>query len=294
MADGMAEARSIGRQVRIPGGRFVMGDHFGEGYPEDGDQPLHEVTISPFLMDATAVTNASFLAFVAATGYVTEAEQLGLSAVFHLDYRGDPSAIEGRVHDAPWWLVVSGADWRHPGGPGSSIERELSHPVVHVSWGDARAYADWAGRRLPTEAEWEYAARGGLYGARFPWGNDLAPHDRWQMNVWQGTFPNRNTLEDGHAATAPVDAFNANGYGLHQMVGHVWDWCQDWFDASYYAWSDSEDPGGPVQGTSRVLRGGSYLCHASYCHRYRVAARSSNTPESAAANTGFRCASSDV
>jgi formylglycine-generating enzyme required for sulfatase activity len=272
-----------------------MGDHFGEGYSKDGEQPLHEVGLSSFWIDSTAVTNAEFSRFVRATGYVTEAEELGLSAVFHLDYRGSRSAVEGRVDEALWWLVVRGADWRHPRGPASDVEETLMqmHPVVHVSWNDAQAYAQWAGKRLPTEAEWEYAARGGLHGARFPWGDTLMPEGRWQMNVWQGDFPTRNTVQDGHAATAPVNAFSPNGFGLHQMAGNVWEWCQDRFDPTYYSWSSAQDPRGPEDGMSRVIRGGSYLCHASYCHRYRVAARSSNTPESAAANTGFRCANDD-
>jgi formylglycine-generating enzyme required for sulfatase activity len=165
-----------------------------------------------------------------------------------------------------------------------------NHPVVHVSWRDATAYAAWAGKRLPTEAEWEYAARGGLEGARFPWGDDLGR--RWNLNIWQGRFPDVNTGEDGFLTTAPVRSFRPNGHGLWQTVGNVWEWCADWFAADWYARSPSSDPRGPEEGTARVMRGGSYLCHSSYCYRYRVAARSANTPDSSSGNLGFRCASS--
>jgi formylglycine-generating enzyme required for sulfatase activity len=162
---------------------------------------------------------------------------------------------------------------------------------VHVSWYDAQAYAAWAGKRLPTEAEWEYAARGGLPSARFAWGDELNPRGRWMCNIWQGTFPTVNTADDGYDTTAPAKSFSANGYGLYGTAGNVWEWCADWFAPGYYAQSPSSDPRGPDEGEQRVMRGGSYLCHDSYCHRYRVAARSSNTPESTSANTGFRCAS---
>jgi len=267
-----------------------MGDAFGEGYGEDGETPVHRVGLDAFRMDATAVTNAQFATFVKDTGHVTGAEEFGVSAVFHLAFRGDPRDVVNRAAGTPWWLAVRGASWRSPEGPGSDVARRQNHPVVHVSWDDARAYAAWAGKRLPTEAEWEYAARGGLSGARFTWGDELTPRGRWMCNIWQGTFPTVNTAEDGFLTTAPVKSYPPNGFGLSSMAGNVWEWCADWFSPTYYASSPPHDPHGPDDGQQRVMRGGSYLCHHSYCHRYRVAARSSNTPESTSANIGFRCA----
>ncbi|RYP86308.1 formylglycine-generating enzyme family protein [Nocardioides guangzhouensis] len=300
-----AGERSTRGQVRIPGGTFTMGDGFDEGYPGDGETPAHPVTLAPYLLDATAVTNAAFATFVKATGYVTEAEELGLSAVFHLAVEAEPGDVVNRAAGTPWWLAVKGADWRHPAGPRSGIGDLQNHPVVHVSWRDAQAYCRWAGKRLPTEAEWEHAARGGLDGARFAWGDELTPRGRWQCNIWQGTFPQHNTVEDGHLTTAPVKSYTPNGFGLFNTAGNVWEWCQDRFSPTTYAdragsevvdpvAPGSEDPG-PRSGGDvlRVMRGGSYLCHDSYCHRYRVAARSSNTAESASANIGFRCANSE-
>ena len=270
-----------------------MGDAFGEGYAADGETPVHQVRLTPYWIDATAVTNAAFAAFCKDTGYITDAEQLGVSAVFHLAFRGDRDAVLHEVAAAPWWWAVRGASWRHPDGPASSIQDRQNHPVVHVTWQDATAYCAWAGKRLPSEAEWEYAARGGLDGRRFAWGDELTPRGRWQCNIWQGAFPRVNTKEDGHLSTAPVKSFRANGHGLWQMAGNVWEWCADWFDPGYYGKSPVEDPHGPATGVARVIRGGSYLCHDSYCHRYRVAARSSNTPDSASGNMGFRCANND-
>ncbi len=278
----------------MPGGAYRLGDSFGEGYTADGETPVHEVELTGFFLDATTVTNTQFATFVKATGHLTTAEREGTSAVFHLAYEangGDGSDVAGQAAGAPWWLVVRGADWRHPEGAASDIGRRQNHPVVHVSHDDALAYAAWAGKRLPTEAEWEAAARGGLTGARFCWGDVLLPRGRWQCNIFQGEFPVQNTLEDGWATTAPVKTYAPNGYGLHQMAGNVWEWCADWFDAGYYARCPRTDPPGPGSGGARVMRGGSYLCHDSYCHRYRVAARSSSPPDSTAANLGFRCAS---
>lgn len=285
--------RNTRGQVLLPGGSFAMGDAFGEGYAADGETPVHQVRLTPYWIDATAVTNAAFAAFCKDTGYITDAEQLGVSAVFHLAFRGDRDAVLHEVATAPWWWAVRGASWRHPDGPASSIQDRQNHPVVHVTWQDATAYCAWAGKRLPSEAEWEYAARGGLDGRRFAWGDELTPRGRWQCNIWQGAFPRVNTKEDGHLSTAPVKSFRANGHGLWQMAGNVWEWCADWFDPGYYGESPVEDPHGPATGVARVIRGGSYLCHDSYCHRYRVAARSSNTPDSASGNMGFRCANND-
>ena len=244
-------------------------------------------------MDAKAVTNSAFSTFVKATGHVTVAERMGDSMVFHLALA--PSArphVLGAVQQTPWWLSVRGASWRHPEGPGSDVSARANHPVVHVAHEDALAYAAWAGKRLPTEAEWEYAARGGLRGARYAWGDELLPRGRHQCNIWQGEFPMTNTLDDGYLTTAPVGSFNPNGYGIHQQAGNVWEWCADWFCADYYSHSERHSPQGPSTGSERVMRGGSYLCHDSYCNRYRVAARSKNTPDSTSGNVGFRCANS--
>jgi formylglycine-generating enzyme required for sulfatase activity len=273
--------------VRIPGGTFRMGNPRDDGYAADGEGPVHEVTVDPFWMDATAVTNARFAAFVDATGYVTEAERFGWSFLFHLFL---PPALRAgdRPVVAPWWRQVFGADWRHPEGPGSDIAKRMDHPVIHVSWNDAQAYCAWAGTRLPTEAEWEFAARSGRDGERFPWGNDLIPGGKHQMNVWQGKFPEKNTKADGHLGTAPANAYKPNGYGLHCMTGNVWEWCADRFSPETYQRGAVSNPTGPEAGDARVMRGGSYLCHASYCNRYRVDARSSNTPDSSTGNCGFR------
>jgi formylglycine-generating enzyme len=292
--------RSTRGQVRIPEGTFWMGDSHGDGYAADGELPVHRVRLSPYFIDAKAVTNAQFASFVRATGYVTDAERDGVSAVFHLAVDAAPADILQGAAGVPWWLAVRGADWRHPAGPRSSIGDLQNHPVVHVSWRDAQVYCRWAGKRLPTEAEWEYAARGGLDRARYPWGDDLTNGGRWRCNIWQGEFPHRNTLDDGYLTTAPATAFRPNNYGLHNTVGNVWEWCHDAFRATEYADRAGRDPAvDPVSAEPseangsrerRVMRGGSYLCHDSYCNRYRVSARSSNTAESSSGNTGFRCA----
>lgn len=279
----------------IPGGEFVMGTDGDYGFKADGEGPAHTVELPPYYIDATCVTNEQFNAFVNATGYKTDSERFGWSFVFcgHLDSgkasRYARAALDRRVLGSEWWCRVDGATWRHPEGPGSNIKQRWQHPVVQVSWNDAAAYAAWAGKRLPTEAEWECAARGGLAQKKFPWGDELEPGGRHMMNVWQGIFPARNTEEDGHYGPAPVKSYKPNGYGLYQMTGNVWEWCHDWFDATYYARSERSNPSGPTIGERRVMRGGSYLCHASYCNRYRTDARSSNTPDSATTNLGFRC-----
>lgn len=282
--------RSTKGQVLIPGGTFTMGDHFDEGYIADGEVPVHAVELAPFHIDATAVTNAAFAKFVKDTGYVTESERFGSSAVFQLAVAADRADVLNRLDTTHWWLTVRGADWKHPEGPLSGIGDRQNHPVTHVSWNDAQAYASWAGKRLPTEAEWERAARGGLEGKRYAWGDELTPRGQWRCNIWQGQFPDINTEDDGYLTTAPVKTYRPNGFGLHNMAGNVWEWCSDRFDPGYYQRSPRQNPAGPDSGESRVMRGGSFLCHDSYCNRYRVAARSSNTPDSASANLGFRCA----
>jgi sulfatase modifying factor 1 len=278
------------RPVEVPGGEFRMGDPFGEGYADDGETPVHTVRLESFAVDPSAVTNAEFATFADATGYVTEAERYGSSAVFHLAVAAGPDDVLGRATGAPWWITVRGAYWRHPEGPGSGVGDRPDHPVVHVSHHDALAYCAWAGKRLLTEAEWEYAARGGHEGRRFVWGDDLTPGGEHRCNIWQGTFPAENTLDDGYLTTAPAQSFEPNDFGLYNLAGNVWEWCADWFSPYYYRRSPAHNPPGPQYGDGRVMRGGSYLCHASYCHRYRVAARSHNTPESSSGNLGFRCA----
>jgi formylglycine-generating enzyme required for sulfatase activity len=273
--------------VLVEAGTFWMGSR--DGYPDDGEAPVHEVHLESFRMDETAVTNAEFAAFVGVTGHVTDAERFGWSFVFGGLLPDDFPDTRGIV-SAPWWRQVYEADWRCPEGPHSSVAERLDHPVVHVSWADAAAYAAWAGKRLPTEAEWERAARGGLEHATFPWGDDLEPDGQHRMNVWQGEFPSDNTEADGWVGTAPVRSYPPNGLGLYEVTGNVWEWVGDWFAADAYATQPAASPPGPAEGQLKVMRGGSYLCHASYCRRYRVAARSASEPESSTGNTGFRCA----
>jgi formylglycine-generating enzyme required for sulfatase activity len=293
-----ASDRPTGRhgieQASILAQTFVMGDSFGDGNPGDGEWPTHPVQLDAFEIDVTSVTNDDFARFVDATGYRTEAETFGFSAVFHLARESDDADIVGQPPGTPWWFGVRGADWRHPGGALSDLDGMADHPVVHVSWNDAVAYCEWAGRRLPTEAEWECASRGGLIGKRYPWGDELGDElgddqgDGWPCNIWQGTFPSVNTQDDGWLTTAPVRSYRPNAYGLWQTVGNVWEWCSDWWNPDYYAASPSANPAGPASGEARMLRGGSYLCHDSYCNRYRNSARSSNTPDSSMGNAGFR------
>ncbi|WP_425524784.1 formylglycine-generating enzyme family protein [Saccharopolyspora ipomoeae] len=260
--------------VVLPGGVFRMGTEDADGFPDDAEGPIREVRVDSFAIDRHAVSNARFAEFVEATGFVTEAERFGWTYVFAKFLPGHLRKESPRPEQTPWWCGVSGASWSRPEGPGSDLDGRWDHPVVHVSWNDAVAYCTWAGKRLPTEAEWEYAARGGLDQARYPWGDELTPGGEHRCNIWQGRFPVRNTAEDGHVGTAPVDSFEPNGFGLHNVSGNVWEWCADRFAEGI---------------ENRSMRGGSYLCHDSYCNRYRVAARTSNTPDSSSGNLGFRC-----
>lgn len=273
-----------------------MGTDDRDGYPEDGEGPARPVSVAPFELAATTVTNEQFREFVRATQHVTTAEQAGRSFVFagQLD---EPARRAARQvpRGLPWWLDVEHACWQRPEGPGSGIVGRLDHPVVHVSWFDAQAYCRWAGVRLPTEAEWEFAARGGLTGCRYPWGDEFDEDDDRpsgtgpRCNVWRGRFPSEPRAP-WRPGTLPAHALAPNGWGLHHMVGNVWQWCADWFSPRYHLDTASQGPLHDRVSGRRSMRGGSFLCHRSYCNRYRVAARSSNSPGSSSSNCGFRVA----
>lgn len=292
---------SIGRQtirtgsvegmVRLDGGPFLMGTEEKEGFPADGEGPIRTVKLDPFYIDATPVTNAQFAEFVKATNFKTESERFGWSFVFqgHLTPGQYAKFVEDTVVAVPWWCKVPAASWDHPEGPDTGIIARPDTPVTQVSWNDAAAYAEWAGKRLPTEAEWEFAARGGLEQNTYPWGNELTPNGKHLCNIWQGEFPHTDQGEDGYTAPSPAKAFPANGYGLYSVVGNAWEWCNDWFEPFWHLNATKTNPVGPTQGTQKAMRGGSYLCHKSYCNRYRVAARTKNTPDSATTNITFRC-----
>jgi sulfatase modifying factor 1 len=275
--------------VALDGGWFRMGSEDAYAYQDDGEGPVRSVRVDPFRIAAGAVSNREFTAFVETTGHVTSAERYGRSFVFAGLLPDDFPPTRGGAR-AKWWREVPGACWRRPEGGRSTLAGRADHPVVHVSWNDADAYCAWSGMRLPTEAEWEYAARGGLEGMRFPWGNTLRPGGEHRMNVWQGEFPAGNTLADGFLGTAPVDAFRPNAFGLHNMTGNVWEWTADRFSATWHLNGPRENPTGPASGERRALRGGSYLCHATDCYRYRVSARMADPPDRSTGDIGFRCA----
>lgn len=304
------ETAPLAGMLWIPGGTFLMGsDHH---YPEEA--PSHKVSVGGFWMDARAVTNDEFSRFVEATGYITSAEK----PADPRDYPGAkpellaPSSVVFKkaaqrvdlTNRYNWWIYVRGADWRHPRGPASSIKGLGDHPVVHVAYEDVEAYAKWAGKDIPTEAEWEFAARGGLEGAEYCWGNDFTPDGQHLANTWQGEFPWQNKLEDGYEWTAPVGSFPANGYGLHDMAGNVWEWTSDWYQT--HGSIDSpcctlENPRGGTREASiatdqpeikiprKVMKGGSYLCAPNYCRRYRPAARMAQPIDTSTCHLGFRC-----
>ena len=270
--------RTVRRPLEaIPGGEFTMGDDGPLAYESDGESPTRVVTVEAYLIERAPVTNDAFAEFVEDTGYRTEAERFGWSFVFAGSLPDDFPETQGVV-GAEWWRVVTGSWWREPEGPGSGLAGRGDHPVVHVSWHDARAYALWAGRRLPTEPEWERAARATTT-STFPWGEELEPGGRHMANVFQGGFPADNTADDGWAATSPVGWFPANAFGMVDMIGNVWEWTADRFDRA-----------GQSRGNHRTLKGGSYLCHHSYCARYRPGARMGLSPETTTGHIGFRCA----
>jgi len=292
--------------VRIPGGEFMMGS--GQHYPEEA--PAHKVRVDGFWMDATVVTNTEFARFVEATGHVTMAERPANPE----DYPGAqadkllPSSVLFKKASGPvdlsnpynWWVYVAGANWRHPRGPASNIRKLMDHPVVHVAYEDALAYATWAGKELPTEAEWEFAARGGLDGAEFAWGDELMPEGRALANFWQGEFPWQNLLQDGFEGTAPIRAFPPNGYGLYEVTGNVWEWTTDFYQEHAKIERPCctlENPrGGTAEDSARadriprrVMKGGSHLCAPNYCRRYRPAARMAQPVDTSTCHLGFRC-----
>jgi sulfatase modifying factor 1 len=305
--------------VWIPGGEFTMGSELASAPMHE--KPAHRVSVDGFFMDETDVTNAQFRAFIEATSYVTTAERTPtLEEIMRNAMPGGkpPSPeqlVPGSIVFSPpdhevelnfpgdyqqWHKWTPGASWRHPEGPGSTIEGREDHPVVHVSWDDAKAYAKWAGKRLPTEAEWEFAARGGLEGKKYVWGDDPFSEEHPQCNNFQGRFPDKNTAKDGYLRTSPVKAFSPNGYGLYDMAGNVWQWCEDWYLPEAYALVAGQgtlvNPSGPaasfepsVRPAERVQRGGSFLCCVGYCFNYRPSARQGCTPDSGLSHVGFRC-----
>ena len=298
---------AVDGMVWVPGGTFLMGSD--RHYPEEA--PAHPATVGGFWIDSRPVTNAEFTRFVRKTGHVTMAE----TAPDPADYPGarpDLLVPFSAVFIAPrhrvsladpsnWWTPVTGADWRHPQGPGSSIRSRPDHPVVHVAWADVAAYASWAGKEIPTEAEWELAARGGLDGAEFAWGDELTPGGQWMANTWQGEFPVSDTGEDGYQGTSPVGAYPANGYGLSDMIGNVWEWTADWYrghaatahacctPAPDRGQAASIDRNDPARIPRKVMKGGSHLCAPNYCRRYRPAARMAQAVDTSTSHLGFRC-----
>lgn len=316
--DGIVASRksSYAGMVKIPGGDYQMGAADKEGRPDE--YPQHAVHVDGFYMDATEVTNAMFAEFVKATGYVTTAERtpdweelkkqlppgtpkpadsLLVAASLVFTPPAKPVALN---NVSQWWQWVKGANWKHPEGPGSNIKGKDNYPVVQVSWDDAMAYAKWAGKRLPTEAEWERAARAGMTGEPFTWGSEPVEKGQPKANIWQGHFPDRNTAADGFGRVAPVKSFAANAYGLYDIAGNVWEWCADWYRSDYYVQAGTRklvNPQGPASSydpeepsvPKRVVRGGSFLCHASYCASYRVSARMKTSPDTGLEHTGFRC-----
>ena len=274
--------------LEIPAQEFLMGSCDPDGFPDDGEGPPRLVTLDAFYISATVVTNRQFADFVRDTRYVTDAERAGASFVFQSQIlAGVDAAALPSPRGLPWWRVVEGASWQRPEGPGSHVHERPDHPVVHVSWFDAQAYCEWAGLHLPSEAQWECAARGGLTGKRYPWGDELLQDGHLPCNIWQGTFPDR-PADGWEPGPQTARSFQPNGYGLYNMAGNVWEWCADAFTRDYHLVTDTNNPVFFQETGLRSLRGGSFLCDASYCNRYRVAARNNATPDSTASNCGFR------
>lgn len=281
------------KSITIPKGEFIMGDAFNEGVPFDYETPVQSIAIEAFRMDDTPVTNAAFKQFIDATGYVTDAEKFGWSYVFYLLVPEEKRTQFQSVPQTPWWLCVEGATWQTPEGEGSDIINRMDYPVVHVSRNDAIAYCQWAGKRLPTESEWEYAARAHTT-TRFPWGDELTLGDQQMANTWQGDFPRTNDALDGYVGTAPVYTYAPNGFGLYQMIGNVWEWCANPSDMMVSDFNrltpqDIWEHHQTANDADYAIRGGSFLCHHTYCKRYRVAARNHNSASASSSNMSFRC-----
>lgn len=280
-ADPMLHASEFDKMSLIPSGKYLIGTN-EPVFEGDREGPEREVEIEKFYLDKYEVSNENFEEFVKQTGYQTEAEKFGDSFVFKtlISPEMQEQYEDFRVLQAPWWYKVKDMNWKQPEGPGSSIGDRMNHPVVHISWNDANEFCKFKGKRLPSEAEWEAACRGGKKRKLFPWGNKLMPNDKHWMNIWQGEFPDKNTVEDGEVSTCPVDKYRQNDFDLYNIVGNAWEWTSTlWNEGDI----EKENP-------DRVKKGGSYLCHKSYCYRYRCAARSQNTQDSSAGNLSFRCA----
>ena len=279
--------------VKIPGGQYSIGTDAMDGFPKDKEGPKITIELPSYFIQTTTVTNENFQEFIRETGFITEAEKFGWSYVFHYFLSEEDKIKAPKVPGLNWWFAVEGADWQHPEGPNSTIIDRMDHPVVHVSRNDCLAYCKWEGSRLPTEAEWEVAAKGGTESERYPWGPELLKDNDWQCNIWQGNFPLDNTLEDGFSHTAPVKTYEPNGYGLYQVIGNIWEWClnpqgielaefHSKKSSDFFSLHSTYDSG------AFAIRGGSFLCHESYCKRYRIAARNGNTGDSSSNNMGFR------
>lgn len=291
----LAQSRlETGDMVFVPGGKFTMGSIDGEA----DEQPIHDVKVRSFWMDKTEVTNEQFAAFADATGYLTTAEKPGADGrVAGAFVFSPPPEVTDFSNELQWWKFVPGANWRHPTGPISSIKGREKYPVTQITWSDAVAYATWVGKRLPTEAEWEYAARGGLDRRRFPWGNEPLRDGRWAVNAWQGDFPKADTGEDGFHGLSPVGSFLANGYGLFDMTGNTAEWCADWYAADFYRMTTRDNPRGPETSLDpkepgvlkRVIRGGSWLANDRIGSPDRCAARGRLAPDIPLQHVGFRC-----
>ncbi|KAG7175327.1 Formylglycine-generating enzyme-like [Homarus americanus] len=265
-ANAVKDSLQTHQMVEIPGGKFIMGTN-NPVFHADGEHPARWVEIRAFFMDIYEVTNAEFERFVKANSYKTEAEKFGDSFVLDGELSEAVKAtVENAVAAAPWWVPVKGADWKHPEGPNSDIADRMDHPVVHVSWNDAAKFCKWMGKRLPTEAEWERACRAGKQERLFSWGNKFTPNNVYRANIWQGSFPEQDTGEDGWAGRCPVTAFPPNGYGLHNILGNVWEWTADWWEVSHSP-SLQTNPQGPRSGDDKVKKGGSYMCTKEYCYR---------------------------